>query len=276
MSAAGSCKRFDREGALRLERGEPLDGHFAECAECVEAQSTYRRITSSIGALAGLYSPPDDLESIVLTRIRAIDIGGIDISNGPSKGLPNEPEQKDISKTNGKDIGSEHFLLRPKQRSIAANRRRFLAAIVGIAAVALFSAFALAAAFFIDGRAHEPSPAVPSAKPLAISIPSLPELSESPSVAESVMTMPLPRAKPLRKASVPPDGGPPNVTPKSMIEDSTLTVDDPKHMPPPKSSAPPKASAPPNGGSPNVTPKRSPQPKGSSSSGKAKLFESPL
>ncbi|HZF54718.1 MAG TPA: hypothetical protein VE093_38985 [Polyangiaceae bacterium] len=230
MSAAGSCKRFDREGALRLERGEPLDGHFAECAECVEAQSTYRRITSSIGALAGLYSPPDDLESIVLTRIHAIDIGGSDISDEPGKGLPNGPEQKDISKskTSGTDIGSEYLFLRPRQRGIAANRRRFVAAIVGIVAVALFSAFALAAAFFIDGRAHEPSRAVPSAKPLAISVPSLPELS------------PLPRAKPRRKSL------------NRMLNEPYLMFDDPNNMPPPKSSAPPKASAPPDGGPPNI------------------------
>jgi hypothetical protein len=273
MSAAGSCKRFDREGALRLERGEPLDGHFAECAECVEAQSTYRRITSSIGALAGLYSPPDDLESIVLTRIHAIDIGGIDISDGPSNGLPNEPEQKYISKASGTDIGSEHFLLRPKQRSIAADRRRFMAAIVGIAAVAMFSGFALATAFFIDGRAHAPSPAVPSAKPLAISIPSLPEpvevwatapVSMSPSVAQPVMKMPPPPAKLPRKPSA------------RMLSEYYLMVDDLEDIPPPKSSAPPKASAPPKGGPPKVTPKRSPQPEGSSSSGKAELFESPL
>jgi hypothetical protein len=43
-----ACDRFEREGLLQLERGEPLDPHFAGCAECRAAQAAYERLAASL------------------------------------------------------------------------------------------------------------------------------------------------------------------------------------------------------------------------------------
>jgi hypothetical protein len=41
MSAPRPCDRFDREGALALERGDPDEAHLAGCAECRAAHAAY-------------------------------------------------------------------------------------------------------------------------------------------------------------------------------------------------------------------------------------------
>lgn len=48
MSAAGRCRRFETEGALSLERGEPLDPHFKACPDCIKAHEAYVRIAGLI------------------------------------------------------------------------------------------------------------------------------------------------------------------------------------------------------------------------------------
>ncbi len=42
------CGWFEREGALRVERGEPVGDHLAACPACAEAYTRYRALTSEI------------------------------------------------------------------------------------------------------------------------------------------------------------------------------------------------------------------------------------
>jgi hypothetical protein len=49
------CKRFEDEGALRLEAGEPPDAHEESCADCQAARGSYQRLAM---ALRHLSDPP--------------------------------------------------------------------------------------------------------------------------------------------------------------------------------------------------------------------------
>jgi hypothetical protein len=51
------CDRFEDEALLRLERGEPLDEHFATCPDCREARAVYERLRQEIGEV-GLEEEP--------------------------------------------------------------------------------------------------------------------------------------------------------------------------------------------------------------------------
>jgi hypothetical protein len=51
------CVRFDREGALRLEAGEPADEHEEGCAECGEARRDHLRIASAMRHLPAVALP---------------------------------------------------------------------------------------------------------------------------------------------------------------------------------------------------------------------------
>lgn len=65
-----SCSRFEAEGLERLERGEALDGHFAQCAECRSAAAAYDRLKTALTRLQPVYLPPPDWEARVWALIR--------------------------------------------------------------------------------------------------------------------------------------------------------------------------------------------------------------
>lgn len=64
-----SCERFESEGLLQLERGEPLDPHFASCPDCREARIVYERLRQDLAALGAEEEPPLGWEGRVLRRI---------------------------------------------------------------------------------------------------------------------------------------------------------------------------------------------------------------
>lgn len=43
-----ACDRFEREGLLALERGEPLDEHFESCPDCRRERAAYERLQRSL------------------------------------------------------------------------------------------------------------------------------------------------------------------------------------------------------------------------------------
>lgn len=63
------CERFESEGLLRLERGEPLDAHFATCPDCLEARAVHERLRREIGAAGAEDEPPPGWEARVWQRI---------------------------------------------------------------------------------------------------------------------------------------------------------------------------------------------------------------
>lgn len=63
------CDRFAREGSLALERGEPLDPHYASCADCAAALRAYRAIAGDLGGLAADAAPSGDWQARVHARI---------------------------------------------------------------------------------------------------------------------------------------------------------------------------------------------------------------
>jgi hypothetical protein len=60
-----TCDRFALEGALALERGEPLDPHYATCPDCAAALAAYRAIAADVGALAAGAAPAPDWQARV-------------------------------------------------------------------------------------------------------------------------------------------------------------------------------------------------------------------
>ena len=63
------CDRFETEALLRLERGEPLDEHFATCPDCREARAVYERLRQEIAEVDGEEEPPPGWEARVRERI---------------------------------------------------------------------------------------------------------------------------------------------------------------------------------------------------------------
>jgi hypothetical protein len=63
------CDRFETEGLLRLERGEPLGEHFATCPDCLEARAVYERLRQDIAGIGADGEPPADWEARVWARI---------------------------------------------------------------------------------------------------------------------------------------------------------------------------------------------------------------
>lgn len=66
-----SCDRFEREGLLALERGEPLDPHFDTCPDCVAARAAYERLGLALGRLHAEAEPPAGWEARVRQAIEA-------------------------------------------------------------------------------------------------------------------------------------------------------------------------------------------------------------
>lgn len=48
MNTTAICDRFERDGILRIERGEPLDPHFDDCSSCADARHKYERILAAM------------------------------------------------------------------------------------------------------------------------------------------------------------------------------------------------------------------------------------
>lgn len=69
------CDRFEREGALALERSESLEAHFTECRDCREALEARRKIIGSIEAMSKA-APRDGWEAGVWARIDRAEDGG--------------------------------------------------------------------------------------------------------------------------------------------------------------------------------------------------------
>ena len=69
MTPTPNCDRFETEGLLRLERGEPLGEHFATCPDCLEARAVYERLRQDIAGIGADGEPPADWEARVWARI---------------------------------------------------------------------------------------------------------------------------------------------------------------------------------------------------------------
>lgn len=63
------CDRFETEGLLQLERGEPLDAHFTTCEDCLRARRFYARLTAELQDLDGTLEPPEDWRDKVRERV---------------------------------------------------------------------------------------------------------------------------------------------------------------------------------------------------------------
>ncbi len=69
MTLPARCARFETEGLLQLERGEPLDEHFVICPDCREARAAYERLRQDIAAVGLDEEPPAGWEARVWERI---------------------------------------------------------------------------------------------------------------------------------------------------------------------------------------------------------------
>lgn len=66
-----ACTRFEQEGLLALERGEPLDPHFETCEDCLRVRAAHRVLASRLAALGAEDRPPAGYEARILARIAA-------------------------------------------------------------------------------------------------------------------------------------------------------------------------------------------------------------
>lgn len=64
-----ACHRFETEGLLQLERGEPLGEHFATCPDCRQARAAYDRLRQKIAEAGTEDEPPAGWEARVWERI---------------------------------------------------------------------------------------------------------------------------------------------------------------------------------------------------------------
>ena len=67
------CKRFETEGLMQIERGEPLDPHFDDCAECRRARMVYDRLKQSLRDLDADQLPSADWRQRVLDHCEPRD-----------------------------------------------------------------------------------------------------------------------------------------------------------------------------------------------------------
>ena len=63
------CTRFESEGLLQLERGEPLDAHFDQCPDCLQARAQYDRLKRAIGQTGDHLTPSAGWQDRVLQSI---------------------------------------------------------------------------------------------------------------------------------------------------------------------------------------------------------------
>lgn len=64
------CDRFEREGLLRLERGQPLDPHFESCPDCLAARARYERLRAELAEVGSNDRPADAWQAGVWNAIR--------------------------------------------------------------------------------------------------------------------------------------------------------------------------------------------------------------
>lgn len=69
MAAVTRCERFESEGLALLERGEPLDEHFADCPDCRAARAAYRLLREEIAETSAEDEPPAGWQNRVWERI---------------------------------------------------------------------------------------------------------------------------------------------------------------------------------------------------------------
>lgn len=69
MAAVTRCERFENEGLALLERGEPLDGHFADCPDCRAARAAYQVLQEQIAEAGAADEPPAGWQNRVWERI---------------------------------------------------------------------------------------------------------------------------------------------------------------------------------------------------------------
>jgi hypothetical protein len=62
-----TCDRFEREGLLLVERGEPLGEHFQACPDCRAALAAYERLRFDLAAAGARYEAPAHWQA----RVRA-------------------------------------------------------------------------------------------------------------------------------------------------------------------------------------------------------------
>jgi hypothetical protein len=65
------CDRFEREGALSIERGERLSAHFSECPDCKAEHARYQRIIAALSFIDEPEERDSMLEERVLARVNA-------------------------------------------------------------------------------------------------------------------------------------------------------------------------------------------------------------
>ncbi len=63
------CRRFEEEAIALLEQGQPLEGHFESCEDCIAGRASYERLTRALAALEATAVPPDDWQSQVLSQV---------------------------------------------------------------------------------------------------------------------------------------------------------------------------------------------------------------
>ncbi len=63
------CTRFEDEGILAYERGEPLEGHYASCSACKRAIADYEALASDIAEAGAKLAPRPDFEARVWSAI---------------------------------------------------------------------------------------------------------------------------------------------------------------------------------------------------------------
>ncbi len=64
------CKRFENEGLLALERGEPLDTHFSQCEICIEERRKYDSLKTQLSQSTPHKSPSKGWEEKVFEQIQ--------------------------------------------------------------------------------------------------------------------------------------------------------------------------------------------------------------
>jgi hypothetical protein len=63
------CERFENEGLLLLEQGQPLDDHFSTCPDCLEARAVYERLREQLSQLGAEDESAPDWQARVWEKI---------------------------------------------------------------------------------------------------------------------------------------------------------------------------------------------------------------
>ncbi|MDI1476949.1 energy transducer TonB [Polyangium sp. y55x31] len=71
MNTMALCDRFERDGILQIERGQPLDPHFDDCASCTTARHKYECILAAMPHAEPEVHPPIGWQARVLRASEA-------------------------------------------------------------------------------------------------------------------------------------------------------------------------------------------------------------